>query len=162
MSQGLLQLGGTCEVQGAEECNAIDDNCNGAIDEGCGYSTGGVQITISWNSGADIDLYVSDPSGEKVFYNEEDRHTAAGGVLDYDSRGACREEQQLNTIENAYWPTPAPKGHYAIELHYFGPCGDSVPTVVTMGVALNGKAAGHFQYTLAPEERLTALEFNVE
>ena len=68
----------------------------------------------------------------------------------------------MKNIENAYWPTPAPKGHYAIEIHYFGPCGDSVPTAVTLGVSLNGKPAGHFQYNLSPEERFTVLEFDVE
>src|SRR5262245_43989277 len=62
-----------CTPHGQDTCNAIDDDCNGVIDDGCGYAGGGVQVTIGWDTGADIDLYVVDPSGQPVYYNEEHR-----------------------------------------------------------------------------------------
>ena len=146
-----------CAPHGQDTCNAIDDDCNGIIDDGCGYSSGGVQVTIGWDTGADIDMYVIDPSGQELYYNEQHRKTPLGGEMDHDARGDCRREQQYPRIENAFWPVPAPKGNYEIELHYFGPCGDFSKTHVTVSVSALGKPVGTFRYELQPEERVKAL-----
>ena len=47
-----------CTPTGPEICfNAVDDNCNGVIDEGCGIATGPLQFTIAWGDNpADVDL----------------------------------------------------------------------------------------------------------
>ena len=57
-----------CTPTGPEICfNAVDDNCNGVIDEGCGVLTGVLQFTIAWgDSPADVDLIVTDPDGERA------------------------------------------------------------------------------------------------
>ena len=153
---------GECGDPTAESCNAIDDNCNGIVDEGCPYAADpqGVQISISWNTGADIDLYVRDPSGEMVFYNEEARRSPVGGFLDHPARGKCRE-QVITNVESAHWPAPAPSGPYAVELHYFGPCGDPVETEVTMSVVVHGKLGGVYRYKLQPEEKVQAVSFEL-
>lgn len=142
---------------------AVDDNCNGVVDEGCPYAGDpqGVQITVAWNSRADIDLYVRDPSGEMVFYNEEARRSPVGGSLDHPARGQCRPEQEITNVESAHWPAPAPAGPYVVELHYFGPCGDPVETEVTMSVVVHGKLGGVYRYKLQPEERVEAVSFEL-
>jgi hypothetical protein len=58
-TQGI-PLPATCTPSGPEMCfDAIDNNCNGVIDEGCGIGTGPLQFTIAWPEGPDIDLKVS-------------------------------------------------------------------------------------------------------
>jgi hypothetical protein len=75
-----------CVVAGPEVCfNAWDDNCNGAIDEGCGVDGGLVQFAIAWESkGADVDLDVRDPTGALV---EVGRTAPSGLTRDRDCPG---------------------------------------------------------------------------
>lgn len=148
-----------CEYGAYETCNAIDDDCNGVIDDDCGYETGDVQVTVSWNSGADIDLYVTDPSGFTLFYNEQHKHSQAGGFLDHDARGDCRREQKNPRIENAYWGS-AKRGNYKVELHYFSPCTNGSTTEVTLSVVVGRELLGAYRYKLDPEQRVEALSFS--
>jgi hypothetical protein len=151
-----------CDPSAFEQCNAMDDDCNGIIDDDCGYETGAVQVTISWNSGADIDLYVTDPSGSTLYYNEQHNRSRIGGHHDHNARGDCRREQQNARVENAYWPAPAHAGKYRVALHYFSPCDRGASsTVVTLSVAVRGELLGTYRYRLEPEQRIDALSFDV-
>ena len=150
-----------CEPGKSETCNALDDDCNGIIDDGCGYDSGGLQVTVAWNTAADIDLYVTDPSGDVIYYNEQHERSSLGGHLDHNARGDCRREQKHSRIENAYWPAPAPAGNYRIELHYFSPCASSAVTSAVVSVAFAGKLLGSYAYQLEPEQRLEALSLEV-
>lgn len=149
-----------CEPSARETCNGLDDDCNGVIDDECGYQTGAVQITVAWESGADIDLYVTDPSGETIYYNEQHDHSSLGGRLDHNARGDCRRQQHPR-IENAFWPAPAPVGRYKVELHYFGPCEKSARTAAHVSVSVRNKLVGSYDYALEPEQRIDALEFEI-
>ena len=158
---GVTVIEASC-TQGAQEvCNGLDDNCNGQIDEGCGYSSGNIQITLAWNSGADIDMYVTDPAGETISYSHT--QAASGGHLDHDARGNCRQGQPNNTIENVYWESPQPpSGTYQVALHYWGECNSNAgPTNTTLSIAVGGQIIGAYNYTLAPNQRVTVAQFNV-
>jgi tRNA (guanosine-2'-O-)-methyltransferase len=148
-----------CEYNAYEECNALDDDCNGVIDDQCGYESGAVQITVAWNSGADIDLYVTDPSGATLYYNELHKRSRIGGHLDHDARGDCRKEQPNPRIENAYWPSPLRAGPYRVELHYFSPCAQTAATEATLSVVVRGQLLGAYRVRLEPEQRSEVLSF---
>lgn len=159
VSPTAVPLDVACEYGAYETCNAIDDDCNGVIDDDCGYESGDVQVTVGWNSGADIDLYVTDPSGFTLFYNEQHKHSQAGGFLDHDARGDCRREQKNPRIENAFWGS-AKRGNYRVELHYFSPCTSGAATEVTLSVSVGGEVIGTYKYKLDPEQRVEALSFS--
>lgn len=97
----------------------------GAIAQGntsfLGNGTGPVQVNITWNSPADVDLYVVDPHGDELFYAT--RRVASGGQLDIDSNAACFSDGPR--AENIFWPfgVVPPKGEYTVRVNYWSSCG---------------------------------------
>jgi hypothetical protein len=161
-SPGVAVSKASCGKGSPETCNGLDDDCNGVIDDHCGYEGGDLQITLSWNTGADIDLYVTDPGGDTLYYNQEHRNTSSGGCMDHDGRGDCRSEQSDPRIENVFWKAAPPRGEYKVELNYFGPCGDNEQTDTTVAVSVRGRLVGEYRYTLKPEERFTVLTLRMK
>lgn len=155
---GVTVVEAQCTPGAAEVCNGLDDNCDGRIDEGCGWESGQIQITMWWETGADIDLYVTDPFGETISYSH--RQTSSGGALDHDARGACVPGG--DTIENVYWTSPTPpRGTYQVEAHYWGSCGVAGPTPVQISVSVGGRVIGVYNITLVERQRLPVAVFTI-
>jgi hypothetical protein len=80
--------------------------------------TGALQISLTWHSSTavDLDLYVVEPGGEEISYNNE--VSSSGGNLD-------RDNQCYNYIngqsENIFWISPK-TGTYTIKVHLFSNC----------------------------------------
>jgi hypothetical protein len=90
--------------------------------------TGDVQITLRWESSADLDLHVTEPDGTEIWYADKGP-TATGGRLDVDSNVACDED---GSVENVFWPTgQMPQGGYTVEVDGFSVqgCGSGQYTV---------------------------------
>jgi hypothetical protein len=82
--------------------------------------TGDVQVTLSWDTDADVDLHVIEPGGEETFYGR--RQSSTGGELDLDSNAACTVDGVRN--ENIRWPEGrAPRGTYTVRVDYWSSCG---------------------------------------
>ena len=156
--QGVTVIQQTCAPGAVEQCNGLDDNCDGAIDEGCGWETGQIQITLAWQTGADIDLYVTDPYGETLSYQHS--QSSSGGILDHDARGACVGGS--DTIENVYWSqAQPPRGQYQVELHYWGSCGVAGPTPATVSISVGGRVIGVYNVTLYENQRIPVAVFQL-
>jgi len=93
--------------------------------------TGDVQITLTWDTTADLDLHVIDPYGEEIYFRAT--QSSSGGILDVDANGACNGI--TNPVENVYWPYgAAPSGTYQVYVDYYQDCGNTGTTDYTLTI----------------------------
>jgi hypothetical protein len=91
--------------------------------------TGDIQITLRWESSADLDLHVTEPNGTEIWYSDKGP-TSTGGRLDVDSNVGCEED---GSVENVFWPEgQAPEGQFLVEVDGYrvDGCGGGDYTVV--------------------------------
>jgi hypothetical protein len=75
--------------------NAISLTIQGLL-----VGTGDVQVGIVWDTPTDVDLHVTEPGGETIYYGN--LQSSAGGTLDLDSNPACNIDGV--NAENIFWP----------------------------------------------------------
>lgn len=152
-------LAGATTATAPEICaNAVDDNQNGLIDEGCGLSLGLVQFLAGWSAPkADVDLRVVDPNGDLI---EVGRVARSGLTKDRDCPGRGNECQGKN-LENVYLAEGEPlKGEYRVRLRLESLGGETPPVRVMLGTRLGGASHSYEIELETPEsEREIRLAF---
>ena len=92
----------------------------------------GVTVTLRWSAAVDLDLYVTDPVLETVYFANP--RSASGGVLEQDAR--CAERAPGVQTERVRWTAPPP-GRYRVGVDFLETCGarlDEVAWAVTVEV----------------------------
>jgi len=92
--------------------------------------SGDIQVSISWDTGTDVDLHVVEPTGCELYYGNDT--CPSGGWLDLDSNPACSMDWINN--ENIFWPQDqAPTGTYTVRVDFWEDCwGDGANYTVTI------------------------------
>jgi hypothetical protein len=91
--------------------------------------TGDVQVTVAWDTDADVDLHVVDPAGDEIYWFN--RQSVSGGQLDLDSNAACITDGVRN--ENITWAEgTAPLGTYTVRVDYWSSCEASRTTYTVL------------------------------
>lgn len=132
--------------------DALDEaeNSQGTINAANGALMGGhgdVQVTLTWNNVADIDLHVIDPTGVEIYYANSS--SPSGGQLDYDNTYAYGPE-------NIFWPQgQAPEGQYQVYVNHYSGSSASAYTIVV-------NAFGHmrtFSGTVQVDQKVHVVNF---
>ncbi|MDH3205946.1 MAG: hypothetical protein OEO79_05000 [Gemmatimonadota bacterium] len=81
---------------------------------------GDIQVSVTWDTPADVDLHVVEPGGAEIYYGNTT--SGSGGELDIDANAACSTSSL--TQENVGWaPGTAPTGTYIVRVDYWDACG---------------------------------------
>lgn len=76
--------------------------------------TGDLRINLKWSTEDDLDLYVTDPCGTKIYYgNRKSYCKGKTGMLDLDANGSTAPALTNKPQENIYWTKGTP-GMYSI------------------------------------------------
>jgi len=121
--------------------------------------TGDIQVTLRWTTVDDLDLAVTDPSGDIVaYYNPA---VASGGQLDVDANAGCGESNP-SPIENIFWPTGgAPEGEYNVEVNLFTRCeSSSEPIEFSLRVLVQGTTRT-FEGTVSDDNPVATFPFSL-
>lgn len=118
-----------------------------------------LEISLDWrsNPAVDLDIYVTEPNGETISYDNE--VSASGGSLDWDNQ--CSNYQDGRT-ENISWTSP-PLGSYKIEVDCYEACTTSSATVpFKVNVKAGGSTSSYSGQSICGEDRKFVADFNFQ
>jgi hypothetical protein len=116
--------------------------------------TGDVQVTLTWEGTADLDLHIIDPAGEDIcWWNSS---PASGGEQDWDDW--CNPVSHGGP-ENIYWPyKEAPSGEYIVFIDYYEACRAEGETAWTVRIIVDGDVRT-FTGTISPGDEVEVTRF---
>jgi hypothetical protein len=89
---------------------------------------GDIEVTLLWNTSADLQLLVRDPVGESVF--DDVPFINSGGILEAGGNVNCVPAETVTPVSYVYWPTGRIRpGTYEVEVWYQNGCVDFPPPV---------------------------------
>lgn len=92
---------------------------------------GDIEISLVWNTDADLQLLVRDPVGDSVF--DDSRFVNSGGILGADGNVGCRPSESDQPVSYVYWPRGFLRpGSYEIEVWFQNDCLDTRPVEFTL------------------------------
>jgi hypothetical protein len=117
----------------------------------------GVTVSLRWTAPVDLDLYVTDPVLETLYFANP--RTASGGLLERDARCAGRVAGEQ--VERARWTRPPP-GRYRVGVDFPETCsGRAVEAAYSLSVEVDGRREEMTGRARRGEREPAVLEFTV-
>ena len=109
----------------------------------------GIDVRLTWNGAADLNLEVRDPTGQALHWNS--RTTTNGGVFGFDANGLCQVISGAPE-ESAIWqPGFLSTGSYEVIVYYEQACDTLTGTApFQLEVTVDGASAGRVETLLSP------------
>ncbi|KXK22705.1 MAG: hypothetical protein UZ15_CFX003000852 [Chloroflexi bacterium OLB15] len=113
--------------------------------------SGAVTVTLHWNTGADLNLYVRDPSGSTISYSHPE--ATSGGILQIDSNTNC-QTPSIQPVEHIFFSGAEPlPGDYRIWVWDQDGCGRSEATTFNLDVQVSGEQVMQTTGSTLPGQR---------
>lgn len=113
----------------------------------------GLQVALTWNSTANLDLEVRDPVGGSLFFNTPT--VSSGGQFGVNVNSVCANLTAEAPTETASWTAGViPTGSYEILVYYqpLQDCPTTDPASFVVSVVVDGLSVPAIQGTLRPNE----------
>lgn len=144
-----------CLPTGLEQCfNAVDDDCNGLVDEGCGVPDAPLVLLAAWGDNpADVDWVVTLPDGTVI---DKRRRNSAPFRYDRDcpSAGCHGQNVEIFSADGA----SLPRGSYRAELRLTDPKSARFPVEVSVSLRF-GRRMEHARVRLDLEHDAQVVTF---
>ena len=111
--------------------------------------TGDFQVTLTWDTTADVDLRVTEPGGNVISYIRPRSHVS-DGFLDVDDTDGFGPE-------NIFYENNIPAGTYSVSVNMYSGWGDELPTNYTVTIKRNG-STNTFTGTLNSDDETHLVE----
>ena len=137
-----------------------DDAASEEIDERLdreGAQSGAVSISLAWDSDADLDLHVTCPDGDRIYYGSR---RACGGELDVDMNAGGRRSAE--PVENVVWADAPPSGSFTVAVDNFNSRSDGdEATPYRIRIVRDGEVEIVEGAVASGDGRVTVHEFSV-
>jgi hypothetical protein len=117
---------------------------------------GSINVRLEWRADADLDLWVYDPCGNRIYWNRTSALCGTStGTLDLDN--LCGN-LVLGRPENIYWGSAPPRGTYVVKVHYYGDCSSAGSVFYTVRWLVSGQAYSK-SGTISQYDSVTVTQF---
>ncbi len=108
----------------------------------------GIEVALTWNSTADLDLEVRDPFGNSIYWENP---AVENAIFDRNVNANCENTTADNPTERVRWsPGGSATGSYEAIVYYIQGCDNNAPANLTLNVTVNGVALEPVAGTLLP------------
>ncbi|HRF96899.1 MAG TPA: PPC domain-containing protein, partial [Aggregatilineales bacterium] len=100
--------------------------------------TGDIEVTLTWDTNADLQLLVRDPFGDSVY--DDATSVRSGGLLTATGNKNCITAITPPPVYHIYWPSGTKDiGSYELEIWYQSECNDTRPVTFNLYVVVGGE-----------------------
>jgi hypothetical protein len=126
--------------------------------EEAGGTIGAVNVILSWHTLDDLDLHVTCPSGEQIYYSNKNK---CGGVLDVDMNSSSGTNKSTSPVENVTWPVGAAQaGTYKVEVDPYRR-DSSQPIEFKVELLINGQKKEEYSRHFDAPGKMSVFEFTL-
>ena len=111
-------------------------------------TTNGLQVTLDWQSTADLNLELRDPEGQRLFFDSTSNEN--GGVFGFDVNGLCEVLNSPAQETASYSAGAIPVGSYEILVYYRQNCENNGAQPFEVNITVDGVALPTVSGTLQP------------
>jgi uncharacterized protein YfaP (DUF2135 family) len=123
---------------------------------------GAIEVSLLWDTNADLQLLVRDPRGDAVY--DDDPDIPSGGRIAAGGNVNCNVAAGGVPVSYVYWPEGrVPAGTYEVDVWYQNQCNDTRPVRFTLTIVVNDTVIHTDVVQPLPNERyLTSFTIGVD